>query len=120
MTPSLTRGWVCNLLLLLGLTSAAPLGSESCGTQDHNLLSQFLRLPKHGGPGSPYLILQGHSGSVIPPGTGFPFLAYYDSQGYSGGILSNPKAILRDNMLVMFRQIVIDCVVRPPGIVPGL
>jgi hypothetical protein len=42
---SLTRERVCNLLLLLDLASAVPLGSESRGTQDHILLSQFLRLP---------------------------------------------------------------------------
>jgi hypothetical protein len=51
MAPSLTRGRICNLLLLLGLTSAVPLRSESRGTQDHILLSQFLKLPQPGGPG---------------------------------------------------------------------
>jgi hypothetical protein len=35
VAPSLTRGWVYNLLLLLVLASAIPLGSESRGTQDH-------------------------------------------------------------------------------------
>jgi hypothetical protein len=40
--PSLTRGQVCNLLLLPGLASAVPLGSESRGTQDHILLSPDL------------------------------------------------------------------------------
>jgi hypothetical protein len=39
--PSLMRGWVCNLELLLGLTSTACLGSESHGTHYHILLSQF-------------------------------------------------------------------------------
>jgi hypothetical protein len=42
--PSLTRGRVCNLLLLLVLDSSVPLRSESSETQDHILLSQFLRL----------------------------------------------------------------------------
>jgi hypothetical protein len=51
VAPSLTRRRVCNLLLLLVLVSAVPLGSESHGTQDHILLSQFLRLPQPGGPG---------------------------------------------------------------------
>jgi hypothetical protein len=41
MVPSLTRGRVCNLLLLLGLASAVPLRSEYRGTQDHIVLSQF-------------------------------------------------------------------------------
>jgi hypothetical protein len=44
LAPSLTRGRVCNLLLLLVLASAVPLWSESRGIQNHNLLSQFLRL----------------------------------------------------------------------------
>jgi hypothetical protein len=49
VVPSLKRGLVCNLLLLLGLASAVLLGSEPCGTQDHILLSIFLRLPQPGG-----------------------------------------------------------------------
>jgi hypothetical protein len=40
VASSLTRGQVCNLLLLSGL------GSESRGTQNHILLSQFFRLPQ--------------------------------------------------------------------------
>jgi hypothetical protein len=61
LAPSLTRGRVCNLLLLLVLVSAVPLGSESRGTQDYTLLPQFLRLSQE--RGSP----------DIPPGIGFPF-----------------------------------------------
>jgi hypothetical protein len=41
ITFSLTRGWVCHLQLLLALASAFILGSESCGTPDHILLSQI-------------------------------------------------------------------------------
>jgi hypothetical protein len=37
--PSLTRGWVCLLYMLLALASAGFLGSESLGTRDHILLS---------------------------------------------------------------------------------
>jgi hypothetical protein len=40
-TPSLTRGRVCRLRLLLVLASAVILGSESSGTHDHILLSQI-------------------------------------------------------------------------------
>jgi hypothetical protein len=41
MGHSLTRGWVCNLLIqvLLGLANAATLGSKSSRTRDHTLLS---------------------------------------------------------------------------------
>jgi hypothetical protein len=70
--PSLTRGLVYNLLLLLVLASAAPLGSESRGTQDHILLNQFLRLPQPGGPGPRIYIPQEQVGPDISPGTGFP------------------------------------------------
>jgi hypothetical protein len=51
VAPTLTRGQVCNLLLLLVLAGAVQLESVSRGTQDHILLSQFLRLPQPGGPG---------------------------------------------------------------------
>jgi hypothetical protein len=40
--PSLTRGRVCRLQLLLALASADFLGSEFLGTRDHILLSQIL------------------------------------------------------------------------------
>jgi hypothetical protein len=42
--PSLTRGRVCLLYMLLALASAAFLGSKSLGTCNHILLSD-LRLP---------------------------------------------------------------------------
>jgi hypothetical protein len=55
--PSLTRGWVCNLLvqLLLGLARAVTLGSKFRRTHGHILLSHLrLQVP------------------VYPPGTGWP------------------------------------------------
>jgi hypothetical protein len=58
VAPSLTRGRVCNLLLLQDIASAVPLVSESRGTQDHILLSQFLRLLEPGGLISRVYILQ--------------------------------------------------------------
>jgi hypothetical protein len=42
---SLTRGRVCNLLLLLALVSAVTFGSESRGTRDHILLHQIRDFP---------------------------------------------------------------------------
>jgi hypothetical protein len=56
-TPSLARGRVYNLLLLL----VSP--AQFRGTQDHIFLSEFLRLPQPGGPGQLYL---------YPPGTRWP------------------------------------------------
>jgi hypothetical protein len=41
VTPYLTRGRVCNLLLLLVLASAVPLGSESRGTQTIFFVPKF-------------------------------------------------------------------------------
>jgi hypothetical protein len=46
-----------------------------------------LRLPQLGGPGPHIYITQEQGGPVILLGTGFPFVASYDSQGYGGGIL---------------------------------
>jgi hypothetical protein len=79
--PSLTRGRVCLLYVLLALASAVFLGSESLGTLDHILLSQIqdfpfrrlLRLagsrgrystpPPHGGPES-YVTTDGQPASL--------------------------------------------------------
>jgi hypothetical protein len=48
--PSLTRGRVCRLYMLLALVSALFLGSESLGTRDRILLSQFWDFPWSGFP----------------------------------------------------------------------
>jgi hypothetical protein len=73
VAPSLKRGRVCYLLLLLILANAVPLESESCRTQDHILLPQFLRLPQPGESGPRIYIPQEQGGLDIPPSTGFPF-----------------------------------------------
>jgi hypothetical protein len=88
VAPSLTRGQICNLLLLLVLASAVPLGSNPLEIQDHILLSQSLRLPQPGGPGAHIFIPQEQGCPDIPLGTGFLSAASYDSQDYGGGILS--------------------------------
>jgi hypothetical protein len=71
---SLTRGWVCNLLvqLLLDLAREVTLGPKSRRIRGHILLSH-LRLPQPRGPGPRIYIPQKQGGPVIPPGTGFPF-----------------------------------------------
>jgi hypothetical protein len=43
--PSLTRGQVCHLQLLLALASAVIFGSKSCRTHGHILLSQIRDFP---------------------------------------------------------------------------
>jgi hypothetical protein len=71
VAPSLTSGRVCNLLLLLVLASAVPLGSESRGTQDHILLPQFLRLPQPGGPGPRIYIPRNRVVQIYPRALGW-------------------------------------------------
>jgi hypothetical protein len=56
------RGWVCCLQLLLALTRAVILGSKSCGTHDHILLSQIQHFPN----------LEGQVPVFISQGTGWP------------------------------------------------
>jgi hypothetical protein len=74
MASSLTRGRVCNSLLLLGLASTAPLEFESRETQDRILLSQFLRLPPTWMTSSPFYLYipQEECGPVLRPANGFP------------------------------------------------
>jgi hypothetical protein len=60
VAPSLTRGWVYNLLLLQALASVVPLWSGSRGTQDHILF------PQPGGPGLHICIPQEQGGPDIP------------------------------------------------------
>jgi hypothetical protein len=73
VTPSLTRGWVCCLQLLLAITTAVilrvrvPRNSLSYFTVSHS------RVPQPGGPGPRIYIPQEQGGPGIPPGNGFPF-----------------------------------------------
>jgi hypothetical protein len=60
-------------MLLLVLASAVSLESESRGTQDHILLSQFLRPPQSIGRGPRIYIPQEQGGPDMPPGTRFFF-----------------------------------------------
>jgi hypothetical protein len=59
--PSLTRGRVCLLYMLLTFASAVFLGSGSLGTRDHILLSQIWDFPFHR-----LLDSQGHGGGIRP------------------------------------------------------
>jgi hypothetical protein len=71
---SLTREWVCNLLvqLLLGFATAVTLGSKSRRTHEHILLSH-MRHPQPRGSG-PHIYIPPEQGDpIIPPGIGFPF-----------------------------------------------
>jgi hypothetical protein len=70
--PSLTKGRVCRLQLLLALASAVILGTKSHGTHYHILLTQILDSPNLEGH-VPVLISPRNRVAVIPPGTRLPF-----------------------------------------------
>jgi hypothetical protein len=72
-TPSLTRGRVYSLQLLLGLASVVFLGPESLRTHDHIFSVSDLRLPQPRGPGSCIYFPQESNSAVILPGVGFHF-----------------------------------------------
>jgi hypothetical protein len=86
VTSSLTRGWVCRLQLLLVLSSAVILRSESWGTHDHILLSQIRDSPNLEGQFPVFISPRNNVAQLYPQVLGSLFIASYDSQGYGGGI----------------------------------
>jgi hypothetical protein len=91
--PSLTRGRVCRLQLLLILVSGIILGYEPRGTHDRILLSQirdYVNLE------SQVLVFISHWNMVAqlyPQALGSLLFASYDSQDYSGGIRTRLHAV---------------------------
>jgi hypothetical protein len=85
---SLTRGRVCNLLLLLGLASAVPFGSESRRIEHHILFSQFFLFSQSGGPDPLFTSPRNRVAQLYFRALGCFFVASYDSQGYDGDILA--------------------------------
>jgi hypothetical protein len=87
--PSLTRGWVCNLLvqLLLGLARVVTLGSKSRRTHGHILL-YHLWLPNLKGQVPVFIFPRNRVAPLHPRALGSLFVASYDSRGYGGGVLS--------------------------------
>jgi hypothetical protein len=84
--PSLPRGRVCHLQLLLTLASAVILGSESYGTHDHILLSQIRGSPSLEGQVPVFMSPRNRVAQLYPQALGSLLVASYDSQGYGGGI----------------------------------
>jgi hypothetical protein len=80
-TSPLTRGWVCKLQLLLVLASALILGSESRGTHDHILLSQFRYSPNLEDQFPVFISPRKRVAQLQPQPLGSLFVASYDSQG---------------------------------------
>jgi hypothetical protein len=86
VTSSLTRGWVCPLQWLLVLARVVIRRSESRGTHDHILLSQIRDSAKLEGQVPVFISLRSRMARLFPQAVGSIFVAYYDSQGYGGGI----------------------------------
>jgi hypothetical protein len=88
VTSSLTSGWVRRLQLLLVLTSAVILRSESCGTYDHILLSQIRDSPNLEGQVPVFISPRSRVALLYPQVLGAIFVASYDSQGFHTGMRS--------------------------------
>jgi hypothetical protein len=82
--PSLMGGQVCHLQLLLALTSTVILGSESCGTYSHILLSQVWDSPNLEDQVPIYISPRDRMAQLYPQALGSLFVTSNDSQGYSG------------------------------------
>jgi hypothetical protein len=80
--PDLKRGRVCRLQLLLVIASSVILGSESCRTDGHILLSQIRDSPNLEGQ-IPYLYVSPKNGlaQLYPRALVSRFVVSYDSQG---------------------------------------
>jgi hypothetical protein len=85
VTSSLTIGWVCHLQLLL-LASAVILRYESRGTHDHILLPQIRESANLKGQVPVFITPRNRAHRLHLQALGSLFVAYYDSQGYGGGI----------------------------------
>jgi hypothetical protein len=72
--------------LLLVLASAVVLRSESRGTHDHILLSQILDSPNLEGPVLVFISSRNRVAQLYLQALVSLFVAFYDPQGYGGGI----------------------------------
>jgi hypothetical protein len=84
--PSLARGRICRLKLLLAFTSAVIPGSESRGTHDHILLSQIRDSPNLEGQVPIFISPRNRVAQLYPQVLGTLYVASYYSQGCGGGI----------------------------------
>jgi hypothetical protein len=83
--PSLVRGQVCYLQLMLVLPSAVILGSKSHGTHDHISLPQIRDSPYLEGQVAIFISARNRVAQLHPQALGSLFVISYDSQGYGGG-----------------------------------
>jgi hypothetical protein len=80
VTSCLTRGWVCNLQLLLALASTVILGSESRGTHDHILLPQIRDSSNQEGQVPMFISPRIRVFQLYPPASSSLLLVSYGSQ----------------------------------------
>jgi hypothetical protein len=85
-TPSLMRGGVCRLRLLLALARAVIFGSKPRGTRDHILLPQIQHSPNMEGQVPVFISPRNRVAQSFSRALGSLFVASDDSQGYGGGI----------------------------------
>jgi hypothetical protein len=100
---SLTRERVCRLQLLLVLASALILGSESCGTRDHILLSQIRDSHNLEGQIPVFKSPRNRVAQLYPQALASLFVASYESQGYGGGIRSHLHTALSGGLVWLYR-----------------
>jgi hypothetical protein len=80
------RGQVCRLQLMLAFATAVILGSESCGTHDHILLSQICNSSNLEGQVSLIYFVSDRVAQLYSQTLSSIFIVSYDSQGYGRGI----------------------------------
>jgi hypothetical protein len=80
------RGQVCSLQLLLGLASAVTLRSESRMSHNLVLLPQIFYSTDLEAQVPVFISSRNRVAQSYPQALGSLFVAYYDSQGYGGGI----------------------------------
>jgi hypothetical protein len=108
--PTLTRGRVCRLQLLLVLASSVILGSESRGTHDYILLSQIRDSPSLEGQVPIFISPRNRVARLYPQALGSLFVASYDSQGYGGGIRTSLHAGHVAVSILRFLYIISYCI----------
>jgi hypothetical protein len=77
---------VCRLRFLLVLASAVIVESESRGTHDSILLPQIRGFPNLEGQVPVFIYPRNRVAQLYFQALGSLFIAFYDSQGYDGGI----------------------------------
>jgi hypothetical protein len=117
VTSSLMRRWACRLQLLLTLSSAFILRSESCRTHDHTLLSQLRDSPNLEAR-FPYLYSPGTVWPSYTPRHWVPFPSPITTRKATVEVIRTCLHTLDGQSDMTLRKFKVDR--RPPRIVPPL